>query len=217
MREFADRSDHVEPIAVGKPVAVPEVQVVGGVIAVEVHHDRRAAFAERSGAQPDRVDRAEPGVGDQDDDIGGDEVTQRHRVAVGCQRRANAARRFDDPDRRPGWPVLLGGEAGAGEGLPAQSLGGHRRRHRGGIPAVRRAHVPWCLSAGGCEQLGVGRTAVPGEGLGRLARGDRNATLAQAVKQAAGDPRLAHVGGRAADDGQPLRPGQPRPGRSGAG
>ena len=84
VHEFADRSDHVEPVAVGEPVAVPVVQVVGGVIAVEVHHDRRAAFAERSGAQPDRVDRAEPGVGDQDDDIGGDEVTQRHRVAVGC-------------------------------------------------------------------------------------------------------------------------------------
>jgi hypothetical protein len=37
------------------------------------------------------------------------------------------------------------------------------------------------------------------------------------VQQAAGDPGLAHVSGRTADDGQPLRPGQPRPGRSGAG
>jgi hypothetical protein len=37
------------------------------------------------------------------------------------------------------------------------------------------------------------------------------------VQQTAGDPGLAHVGGRTADDGQPLRPGQPRPVPSGAG
>src|SRR5436190_12378870 len=95
VHELADGNDYVEPVAVGEPVAVPVMQVVGGVIAVEMHHDRCAAVPERSGAQPDRVDRAESGVGDQDDDIGGDEVTQRHRVAVGCQRRADAARRLD--------------------------------------------------------------------------------------------------------------------------
>ena len=111
------------------------VEVLAGV-------DQRV---ERRHREADAVDGAQPGVGDQDHQVGHERGGQGHGVAVvGGQRRADAAGASRPrPTPTPSGQASSSTRSASVNGGPAQHLGRHRRGHGDLVPAVRRAHRRW--------------------------------------------------------------------------
>ena len=169
------------------------MQVGSGIKSVQ-HHDRQGCqWAQGIEGEPDRVDRAQSSVGDEHDDVGGEGRAQGETVAVGRQRRADAAGRLDQSRRRPARvrrrrPAQLRHEVLDGERRAAQRLGRHGGRHRHLVPAVRRADLLGRLAGGGAEhgRIEAGGVVVGLERLRRLAGGHPQARRAEL---ASGDGR----------------------------
>ena len=120
--ELRGADGDVEAGAVREPFPVAAVEVVGRVVAVE--HDVTGAISARGGcAQAHGVDRAEPGVGDEHDDVGVECAGEVDGVAVGRERRARAARALDqaDVDGRRATPSSAARSAIVNEGRPSAS------------------------------------------------------------------------------------------------
>ncbi len=197
------RYHHLEEIDPREPRPVPPVQVARVVEAVEHHHrpEARARRGQGVDAQPHPVDRAQPGVGHQEQGVGPEPPGQVDGVTVGRLGRADAAGRLHHPHLGPVGPVELLHQVVDRELRPAQGLGGHRRRHGRGVPAVERADPLGRLPARPAEHGGIGgRRVVTGiERLGRLAGGHRHARGPEVLEQPGGHPGLADLGAGADD------------------
>ena len=186
------------PSRVTEPVAVAAVQVVAGVEAVEVDDDTVAR--ERVDDSRTSVDRAQPGVGDEDDGVG------RDASASATVSPSSARGERTPPAPSTNMHAASSGTAarptsvGDRERRPSERVGGHRRRHRHREPAVRRAHrvrlSPVAAASTSASVFGVVRR----ERLRGLAGAHRTAAGAERARGRGGDPRLADVGAGAGDE-----------------
>ena len=130
------------PSRVRNQSRVPSMQV-GGLVEVVQVDDDGVLSPECVAAQSDEVDRAEPGVGDQQHERGCERVDQRNAVAVGS--RWGSGRRRRSPRapacRRPGSSRTSPARSAIGERWEPERFGGDGRRHRQWEPTVRWAHV----------------------------------------------------------------------------
>ncbi len=175
--ELAGRGDELEALA-GEPPVVAAVEVVAA---------RRSGSARRGSAQA-RGPRRNAATASRTALIvpspaGATSTTVSASIA---RPRLNVSPSAASGERGPPAPSTsvtrrgprshLGDELRDREGGKAEHVRRHRRRHRDGVPAVRRAHGLSRLAARAAEQLGVGRAELVGRvGLRGLARRDRNA------------------------------------------
>lgn len=108
------------------------------------------------------VDRAQPGLGDEQHDVGLERTRERGRVAVLGQRRAHPSGRLDQSQREAARPDDLPDELAERESRTPQGLGRHGRREREWVPAMPRADPVRVFARRRGQHVGIGRSAVPG-------------------------------------------------------
>ena len=108
---------------------------------------------ERRHRQPDGVDRAEAGVGDEHHEIGcrarrtGRRSRRRTRSATAARRRS----RPNAPQARVDGQCSSAMRSASVNGSSVEHRGGHRRRHRHAVPAVAGTHVVRVLAGRGAR------------------------------------------------------------------